>query len=142
MALIPPSPAGSLPGSGMWNDWIEKIRKLVNELSGGSINHNDLQNIQGGISGERFHLTNAQVASIAGIAGAEQTANKNIAGGYAGLNASSRTTKGVDTTDDVIIDLATKGLVLKDTQATPHYWRITISNVGALVISDLGTTKQ
>jgi len=44
------------------------------------------------------------------------------------------------TVDDVIIDLATKGLVLKDTQATPHYWRVTISNVGALVTSDLGTS--
>lgn len=56
-------------------------------------------------------------------------------------NMGARSTKGVDTTDDVIIDLATKGLVLKDTQATPHYWRVTISNVGGLVTTDLGTTK-
>lgn len=41
---------------------------------------------------------------------------------------------------DHISDDATKGLVLKDTQATPHYWRITISNAGVLVITDLGTT--
>ena len=71
----------------------------------------------------------------------ENLPNKDAASGYAGLNASSRITKGVDTTDDVIIDLATKGLVLKDTQGTPHYWRITIDNVGALVITDVGTTK-
>lgn len=71
----------------------------------------------------------------------QELAQKNAANGYAGLNSVSRTTKGVDTTDDVVIDLATKGLVLKDTQATPHYWRITISNVGALVITDIGTTK-
>ena len=50
-------------------------------------------------------------------------------------------TEGLDTTGDVIIDLATKGLVLKDTQATPHYWRITISIAGVLVITDLGTVK-
>lgn len=43
------------------------------------------------------------------------------------------------TQDDVIIDLATRGLVLKDTQATPHYWRVTISTLGALVTTDLGT---
>ena len=66
---------------------------------------------------------------------------KDSVSGYAGLNASSRTIKGVDTQDDVIIDLATKGLVLKDTQATPHYWRVTIDNAGALITTDLGTTK-
>lgn len=32
MALIPPSPAGAVPGSGFWNDWIEKIRTVVNQL--------------------------------------------------------------------------------------------------------------
>ena len=44
-------------------------------------------------------------------------------------------------TSDVIVDLATRGLVLKDTQGSPHYWRVTVSNVGALVVSDLGTGK-
>ena len=73
--------------------------------------------------------------------GAELAANKNAASGYAGLSAASRTTKGVDTTDDLIVDLATKGLVLKDTQGTPHYWRVTIDNAGALVTADLGTSK-
>jgi hypothetical protein len=71
----------------------------------------------------------------------EVLSSKNAPSGYAGLNASSRTSKGVDTTDDLVIDLATKGLVLKDTQGSPHYWRITISNAGAIVITDLGTTK-
>ena len=66
---------------------------------------------------------------------------KNAASGYAGLNASSRITKGADTTDDLIVDLATKGLVLKDTQATPHYWRVTVTTLGALTTADLGTTK-
>lgn len=42
--------------------------------------------------------------------------------------------------DDVVVDSATNGLVLKDTQATPHYWRITIDNTGVLVSTDLGTT--
>lgn len=52
-----------------------------------------------------------------------------------------RTLLGVDATDDVVIDMATSGLVLKDTQGTPHYWRVTIDNTGALVTTDLGTTK-
>lgn len=71
----------------------------------------------------------------------ELSEHKDAASGYAGLNASSRITKGVDTTDDLIVDLATKGLVLKDTQGTPHYWRVTVSTIGVLTTADLGTTK-
>ena len=71
----------------------------------------------------------------------QYTGEKDAASGYAGLNSSSRTTKGVDTTDDLIVDLASKGLVLKDTQGTPHYWRVTITTLGALTTADLGTTK-
>lgn len=47
----------------------------------------------------------------------------------------------MDGSADIIIDSATKGLVLKDTQGTPHYWRLTVDNTGALVTTDLGTSK-
>lgn len=66
---------------------------------------------------------------------------EDVASGYAGLNTSSRTTKGTDTTDDVIVDDATKGLILKDIQDPPHYWRVTISILGAIVTADLGHEK-
>ena len=42
------------------------------------------------------------------------------------------------TANDVEITNAAKGVILRDTQATPHKWRVTISNAGALVITDLG----
>lgn len=125
--LIPPQPVGVVPGSAFWNDWIEKLRTIVNSFARGIP--------WAGITGKPTTLAGY------GITDAQNISGKNAANGYAGLNASSRTTKGVDAQDDLIIDLATKGLVLKDTQGTPHYWRITISNVGALVITDLGTTK-
>lgn len=35
---------------------------------------------------------------------------------------------------------ATKGIVFKDTQGSPHYWRYTVDNSGNLVKTDLGTT--
>ena len=76
-----------------------------------------------------------------GAATLERTANKDAVSGYAGLNAASRTTKGIDGTDDLIVDLATKGLVIKDTQGTPHYWRVSISVLGVLITTDLGTVK-
>jgi hypothetical protein len=46
---------------------------------------------------------------------------------------------GVDTTDDIIIDDSANGLVLKSPDA--HYWRVQVTNAGALTITDLGTTK-
>lgn len=33
--LLPPSPLGSPPGSGFWNDWYEKLRVLVNTIASG-----------------------------------------------------------------------------------------------------------
>ncbi len=87
--------------------------------------------------------THAQVDTHLGAAaphsGHEQTANKNAANGYAGLSAASRTTKGVDTTDDVVFDLPTKGSVFKDTDG--HYWRLTVDTLGTPVFTDLGTSK-
>lgn len=64
---------------------------------------------------------------------------KNQANGYAGLNTVSRITVGVDTVDDVIIDNTNKGLVLKSPGGI--YFRASISNVGLLSWTNLGTSK-
>jgi len=40
----------------------------------------------------------------------------------------------------VAVDAAAEGFILKDTQATPHYWRVTVSNTGVLTTTDIGTT--
>ena len=80
----------------------------------------------------------ADIATV--LAAYELTANKNVNSGYAGLNSVSRTTKGVIATDDLIVDAATKGLVLKDTAGSPHYWRLSVSTLGVLTTTDLGTT--
>lgn len=63
----------------------------------------------------------------------------NVASGIAGLNPNTRTTKGVDTIDDLIVDGSSKGLVLKDTLGV--YWRISIGITGIIGITSLGTTK-
>lgn len=127
MAKLPPLPVGVAPGSGYWNDWYEKLRNIVNTP----------------ITSLAWSAITGKPSTLSGygITDGQSTAAKNAVNGYAGLNSVSRTTKGVDTTDDIIVDLATKGLVLKDTQATPHYWRITISTLGVLTTTDLGTTK-
>ena len=125
--LLPPSPVGVPPGHSFWNDWIEKMRTIVNGLASG-------------IAWANISGTPTTLAGY-GISDGQNTSQKDNANGYAGLNASSRTTKGVDTTDDVIVDDATNGLVLKDTRGTPHYWRVTVSTLGILTVTDLGTTK-
>jgi hypothetical protein len=123
---LPPLPVGIAPGSGYWNDWYEKLRTLVNSIT----------------SGVSWTLITGTPTSLSGygiIDPVELTTNKNNANGYAGLNASNRTTKGVDTTDDVITDSTAKGLVMKSSNG--HYWRATISNLGVVSWADLGTTK-
>lgn len=44
------------------------------------------------------------------------------------------------TSGDIFITDSSKGIVMKDTQATPHYWRYTVGALGVLVPTDLGTT--
>lgn len=45
---------------------------------------------------------------------------------------------GVQTTDDVIIDNSDAGVILKSPDG--HYWRVQVTNFGALTTTDLGTT--
>jgi len=160
---LPPLPVGVAPGSGYWNDWYEKLRTLINGFTDGfpfsSIT--DLPTTLAGYgitdatpsshvgSGGAQHA-NAVAAGAAGfmsgadktkLDGAEVQSNKDSVSGYAGLNGVSRVTKGIDTTDDIIIDSSTTGLVLKDSAGTPHYWRITVTSAGVLTITDIGTTK-
>ena len=45
----------------------------------------------------------------------------------------------IDTTDDIIIDTNSKGLVLVSPDG--HYWRVKITNNGAINTVDTGTTK-
>jgi hypothetical protein len=123
---LPPLPVGVTPGSGYWNDWYEKLRTLINSIT----------------TGVSWSLITGTPTSLAGYGitdPVELTTSKDTASGYAGLNAVSRTTKGVDTTDDIITDSTTKGTVMKSPNG--HYWRAAISNLGVVTWTDLGTTK-
>lgn len=137
MANFEPPPTHTDPVSqdeatGAWRfnpHWLKWFVDLANALGdagvvGGAIDHATLQNLTTGDPHTQY----------------QKESEKDAASGYAGLNSASRTTKGVVTTDDLIVNLATKGLVLKDTQGTPHYWRVTVDNTGTLVVTDLGTS--
>lgn len=60
---LPPLPVGVAPGSGYWNDWYEKLRKIINDLIGG-VGHNTLAGLQGGSAGQYYHLTSAEYTSL------------------------------------------------------------------------------
>ena len=125
-AKLPPLPVGVAPGSGYWNDWYEKLRTIINSIT----------------SGVSWTLITGTPTTLAGYGitdSVELTTHKDSASGYAGLNTVSRIVKGVDTTDDVITDSTTKGPVMKS--ANGHYWRASISNIGVVTWTDLGTTK-
>lgn len=106
--------------SPIWLRWFLDVAQYFASigLGGTGVSHNSLSGLQGGASSEYYHLTNADYSAFSG----------------------TRVTKGVETTDYVVIDSATSGLVLRDTQATPHYWNVQVNNVGVLITTDLGTS--
>lgn len=79
--ILPPTPIGVPPGHSFWNDWYEKLRTIVNNgsisvtwsninFAGSTLSsiasraHSALQSIQGGTTGQYYHLTAAQHASL------------------------------------------------------------------------------
>jgi len=77
---LPPPPINDKPGSFTWMEWYRQLRNYVSttgsvpwyviNFAGSNITdiaqraHNDLQTIQGGTAGERYHLTAAQHAIL------------------------------------------------------------------------------
>ena len=126
MALLPPYPQGAPANSGFIMDWYEKMRTIINQ-------------VQGSYS---WSLITGKPTTLGGYGitdPVELTTAKGMANGYAALSSSSRVPSGTDTIDDVIVDSITTGLVLKSPNG--HYWRATISNLGVVTWTDLGTTK-
>jgi hypothetical protein len=80
MAGIPPPPLQDAAGSFSWLEWYRQLRDYVSTASSIPWNiinfagskltdlqqrgHSDLQNIQGGVAGERYHLTLAQLSAV------------------------------------------------------------------------------
>ena len=77
---LPPPPINDQPGSFTWLEWYRQLRTYIStngsvpwyviNFAGSNITdiasraHNDLQSVQGGTAGERYHLTAAQHAAL------------------------------------------------------------------------------
>jgi hypothetical protein len=84
---IPPVPIGEKENSYLWTQWYLKLQQLLStsgsiswaliDTAGSNLtdiatrDHASLQNMQGGASGERYHLTAAEYAALGGGAGAD-----------------------------------------------------------------------
>lgn len=123
--LIPPMPTGVVPGSAYWNDWIEKLRDLINGFA----------------TGFPFSAITGKPTTLSGygITDGQSTSQKDTSNGYAGLNAVARMDKGLTTTDYIIAASSTKGFTMQSTNG--HYWVATISNTGTVTWTDFGTTS-
>ena len=81
MPILPPPPVNDQPGSFTWMEWYRQLRNYVStsgsvpwyiiDFAGSNITdiasraHNNLQGLQGGTSGEQYHLTAAQYSALA-----------------------------------------------------------------------------
>ena len=115
--------------------WMDEVSKQLNELPREGAQRHIIIPGQDGEEGEDGSFADDDHTQY------QKKSEKDNPDGYAGLDASARTVKGVDTTDDVIVNSSAKGLVLKDTQGTPHYWRVSVSVLGVLSTADLGVSK-
>lgn len=150
------TPAGLITGTDL-QTVIGQINTLIVALQSADVTNGNAHDHIGGDGAQIAHTglssigtnTHAQIdtavtastnhiAAASPHSGHEVTTAKDAASGYAGLNAASRTTKGVITTDDLIVDLATKGPVIKDSAG--HYWRLGITTLGVPTWTDLGTS--
>lgn len=51
----------------IWLKWFYDLAQTLNESGGTSLNHNDLDNIQGGSASERYHLSSAAAGDVNAI---------------------------------------------------------------------------
>lgn len=79
MAIVAPPPVKEPFGTQRWIDWFVKINNQINLVAE---DHNNLGNIQGGSSSERYHLTAAQHTAAIALTGAHNSLSS-IQGGSA-----------------------------------------------------------
>jgi len=140
MAGLPPPPSNDPPGSFAWVEWYRLLRNYISSASsipwnviqfaGSNITdiairlHNSLQSIQGGQSGEYYHLTAAQSTALSTFAYRAITALRTL-----------------DSTDEVVDCTANTFTVTLPT-AVGFVKSYTIKNSGTGVITVATTSSQ
>jgi len=64
---IPPPPLYAKTDQPVWLDWFVRVANIVNETAASQVNdHQALQNLQGGNTTERYHLSASQYGNLTG----------------------------------------------------------------------------
>lgn len=143
---LPPPPVNDQPGSFAWLEWYRQLRNYVStsgsvpwyiiNFSGSNLTdlatrlHNNLQGLQGGTSGEQYHLTAAQHAAL--IAG-----NHNDLSGLQGGTSTERYHLTATQHNDIINGVNKEGI---NYQTPTTGFSITIGNDDCnLILEPAGT---
>ena len=128
MPILPPPPVNDQPGSFTWMEWYRQLRNYV--ATSGSVPwyiinfadsnitdiasraHNNLQGLQGGTSGEQYHLTAAQYSALA--AGPHNNLT-GLQGGDAGARYHLSQTEYNRRSNYIDVQTTTSGIVLPTT---------------------------
>jgi hypothetical protein len=118
---LPPTPLGVPPGHSFWNDWYEKLRKLVENLQG-TLLHNSLPDLQGGTTSQYYHLTSTEYSNLP--AGAASSTDNEVPR-FDGTSGKILQTSGVFVDDNSNLVLPkTTNTGIKVDVATPTFgWR-------------------
>ena len=125
---LPPPPVNDQPGSFTWLEWYRQLRNYVStsgsvpwyiiNFAGSNITdiasraHNNLQGLQGGTSGEQYHLTAAQYSALA--AGPHNNLT-GLQGGDAGARYHLSQTEYNRRSNYIDVQTTTSGIVLPTT---------------------------
>ena len=128
MPILPPPPINDQPGSFTWMEWYRQLRNYVStsgsvpwyiiDFAGSNITdiaaraHNNLQGLQGGTSGEQYHLTAAQYSALA--AGPHNNLT-GLQGGDAGARYHLSQTEYNRRSNYIDVQTTTSGIVLPTT---------------------------
>lgn len=93
---IPPAPIDQPPTSYAWTDWWFKVREILvqsgtvlwSNINFSGSNHENIQTMQGGTSGEHYHTTQAQNQHLGQLelySGSSDPTTSDIDDGYAKL---------------------------------------------------------
>lgn len=105
MATLPPPPTYTTDQA-VWTDWFVVISQAITSVQAGNLSHNNLLNIQGGNSTERYHLLNSEYSQVQHL-GATKGATSAITVGASPFTY----TNGTIYEEDVIIQGGTVSLI-------------------------------
>lgn len=141
----PTNPDGSF--NPVWLQWFLQLTSVINQTSGGTtgIQHNALQGLQGGSSGQFYHLDNAGYNAIyatGSMARQVDTSITVLGGTIDGTIIGGTTPAAITGTSIVGTSVTTGTLSVTGTTKFGTYTAGAVSQLGYVTITDAGGTSR